>query len=64
MDIKKLADKTPAQIVRYHLKRLGYFFNAGDPDYAPIRGLRPVTVSGKKWYVNYAPPKGCELVKP
>jgi len=52
VDIKELADKTPAQIVRHHLKKLGCFFNAGDPDYAPIRGLRPVTVSGKKWYVK------------
>lgn len=51
-DIKELMDKDATQIVKHFKKGLGASLSSNDPDYAPIKGCRPVMVGKEKWYVK------------
>ena len=51
-DIKELMDKDAKQIVKHFKKGLGASLSSADPDYAPIKGCRPVMVGKQKWYVK------------
>lgn len=51
-DIKELMDKDAKQIVKHFKKGLGASLSSNDPDYAPIKGCRPVMVGKQKWYVK------------
>ena len=51
-DIKELMDKDAKQIVKHFKKGLGASLSSNDPDYAPIKGCRPVMVGKQTWYVK------------
>ena len=51
-DIKELMDKDAKSIVKYLKKGMGASLSSSDPDYAPIKGCRPVMVGKQKWYVK------------
>lgn len=51
-DIKELVNDDAKSIVKHYKKGMGAFFPSGDPDYASVKGCRPVMVGKEKWYVK------------
>ena len=51
-DIKELMGKDAKSIVKHYKKGMGAYLSSNDPDYAPIKGCRPVMVGKQKWYVK------------
>lgn len=51
-DIKELMDMDAKSIVKHFKKGLGASLSSNDPNYAPIKGCRPVMVGKEKWYVK------------
>lgn len=51
-DIKELVNDDAKSIVNHYKKGMGGFCSSADPDYAPIKGFRPVMVGKEKWYVK------------
>ena len=49
-DIKDLLDDSDEAVIRYYLDDLGAFHESDEP--MSVKGLKPVTVKGKKWYVK------------
>ena len=51
-DIRELVDMDAEGIVRYYKRNRGHLWSSGDPDYAPVRGCRPVIIGKERWYVR------------
>ena len=51
-DIKELVNDDAKSIVKHYKKGMGGFCSSSDPNYAPIKGCRPVMVGKEKWYVK------------